>query len=193
VPEFGKKRKIITHAGAVVPGYRVTEDFGKCRAAASSVPLRTPATTSPEIPEAEHRSPVWPAAMQARILVATRGSRRCWRGSASCERSSRRSSRLIHAQVRVITGDIEHIYGPGGEVWDDNALRARNERAERERKIENIRRQAKRRQDETDAEYRRSQAEYDQAVSALNERIERSQSKKVRIEGFSAIKLKAKK
>ena len=32
--------------------------------------------------------------------------------------------------VRVITGDIEHIYGPGGQVLDDDALRARNERAE---------------------------------------------------------------
>lgn len=32
-------------------------------------------------------------------------------------------------QVRVITGDIEHIYGPGGEVLDDADLRARNERA----------------------------------------------------------------
>jgi hypothetical protein len=33
--------------------------------------------------------------------------------------------------VRVITGDIEHIYGPGGQLLDDDALRARNERAER--------------------------------------------------------------
>jgi hypothetical protein len=32
-------------------------------------------------------------------------------------------------QVRVITGDIEHIYGPGGELLDDAELRARNERA----------------------------------------------------------------
>jgi hypothetical protein len=35
--------------------------------------------------------------------------------------------------VRVITGDIEHIYGPGGQLLDDDALRARNERAERVR------------------------------------------------------------
>jgi hypothetical protein len=32
--------------------------------------------------------------------------------------------------VRVISGDIEHIYGPGGKLLDDDALRARNERAE---------------------------------------------------------------
>jgi hypothetical protein len=64
---------------------------------------------------------------------------------------SRLRSRRRRTWLRVITGDIEHIYGPGGEVWDDDALRARNERAERERNIENIRRQAKRRQDETDA------------------------------------------
>jgi hypothetical protein len=38
-----------------------------------------------------------------------------------------------YAQVRVITGDIEHIYGPGGQILDDDALRARNERAERVR------------------------------------------------------------
>jgi hypothetical protein len=31
--------------------------------------------------------------------------------------------------VRVITGDIEHVYGPGGQLLDDDALRARNERA----------------------------------------------------------------
>jgi hypothetical protein len=38
-----------------------------------------------------------------------------------------------YAQVRVITGGIEHIYGPGGQLQDDDTLRARNERAERER------------------------------------------------------------
>jgi F0F1-type ATP synthase epsilon subunit len=83
-----------------------------------------------------------------------------------------------YPQVRVITGDTEHIYGPGGQVLDDAALRAQNEQAERARQIENIRRQAQRRQDEADAAYQRSKAEYDQAVSELNERIERSQSKK---------------
>ena len=35
----------------------------------------------------------------------------------------------VAQQVRVITGDIEHIYGPRGEVLDDAELRARNERA----------------------------------------------------------------
>ena len=49
-----------------------------------------------------------------------------------------------YAQVRVITGDIEHVYGPGGQVLDDDALRANNERAERTRQIE-IRRRAQRR------------------------------------------------
>ena len=28
----------------------------------------------------------------------------------------------VYAQVRVITGDIEHIYGPGGQLLDDEAL-----------------------------------------------------------------------
>jgi hypothetical protein len=28
-----------------------------------------------------------------------------------------------HAQVKVITGEIEHIYGPGGQLLDDAELR----------------------------------------------------------------------
>jgi hypothetical protein len=31
--------------------------------------------------------------------------------------------------VRVISGDIEHLYGPGGELLDDTDLQARNQRA----------------------------------------------------------------
>jgi hypothetical protein len=33
-----------------------------------------------------------------------------------------------YAQVRVITGDVEHVYGPGGEILDDPQLRAKNQR-----------------------------------------------------------------
>ena len=36
-----------------------------------------------------------------------------------------------YAQVRVITGDVEHIYGPGGEILDDPQLRAKNQRAQK--------------------------------------------------------------
>src|SRR4051794_32392126 len=43
------------------------------------------------------------------------------------------------AQVRVITGDIEHFYGPGGQVLDDAELRARNERVERSRQSKEAR------------------------------------------------------
>ena len=32
-------------------------------------------------------------------------------------------------QVRVISGDVEHVYGPGGELLDDADLQARNQRA----------------------------------------------------------------
>ena len=53
-----------------------------------------------------------------------------------------------HAQVRVITGDIEHVYGPGGQILDDDALRARNEHVERMQQIERDRRDAIRRQEE---------------------------------------------
>jgi len=35
-------------------------------------------------------------------------------------------------QVRVINGDIEHIYGPDGQLLDDAKLRAKNERAQRQ-------------------------------------------------------------
>ena len=45
-----------------------------------------------------------------------------------------------HAQVRIITGDIEHVYGPGGQILDDDALRARNEHVERMQQIERDRR-----------------------------------------------------
>ncbi|WP_439924441.1 hypothetical protein [Nitrobacter sp. JJSN] len=31
-------------------------------------------------------------------------------------------------QVRVISGDIQHVYGPGGELLDDADLQARNQR-----------------------------------------------------------------
>ena len=40
--------------------------------------------------------------------------------------------------VRVITGEVEHIYGPGGQLLDDDALRARNERAERDIQVKRI-------------------------------------------------------
>ena len=35
----------------------------------------------------------------------------------------------IAQQVRVITGDIEHVYGPGAEVLDNADLQARNQHA----------------------------------------------------------------
>ena len=39
-----------------------------------------------ELPEAEHEAPEWQAAMEALMLVATLGGRRCLRASPSCER-----------------------------------------------------------------------------------------------------------
>jgi hypothetical protein len=60
--------------------------------------------------------------------------------------------------VRVITGDIEHIYGPGGQILDDDTLRARNEHAERMRQIERDRQDAIRRQEELDAAAARADA-----------------------------------
>jgi len=53
--------------------------------------------------------------------------------------------------VRVITGDIEHIYGPGGQLLDDDALRARNERAERANILRLREREDAMRQQELDA------------------------------------------
>jgi len=78
-----------------------------------------------------------------------------------------------YAQVRVITGDTEHVYGSGGQLLDDAELRAKNERIERARQIEK-----QRRQEEADAESQRSKAGYDRAISNLNEQVERSRPKR---------------
>jgi hypothetical protein len=55
------------------------------------------------------------------------------------------------AQVRVITGDTEHIYGQGGQLLDDAELRARNERAERAKSLRLREREIAIRQQELDA------------------------------------------
>jgi hypothetical protein len=55
------------------------------------------------------------------------------------------------AQVRVITGDIEHYYGPGGQILDDAELRARNESAERAKILRLREREIALRQQELDA------------------------------------------
>ena len=66
----------------------------------------------------------------------------------------------VYAQsVRVISGGgIEHVYGPGGQVLDDDALRARNERAEKDRQAKRTERETAARQAEADAEYERQNA-----------------------------------
>jgi hypothetical protein len=53
--------------------------------------------------------------------------------------------------VRVITGDVEHVYGPGGQLLDDDALRARNERAERAKILRLREREVAMRRQELDA------------------------------------------
>ena len=40
-------------------------------------------------------------------------------------------------QVRVISGNIEHVYGPGGELLDGADLQARNQRAWEHMQAEN--------------------------------------------------------
>jgi hypothetical protein len=65
--------------------------------------------------------------------------------------------------VRMISGDIEHIYGSGGQLLDDDALRARNERAERDIQVKRIERDTALRQEEAEAEYERQRALADQA------------------------------
>jgi len=40
-----------------------------------------------------------------------------------------------YAQVRIITGDVEHYYGPGGEILDTQ-LREKNQRAKRQMRSE---------------------------------------------------------
>ena len=53
-----------------------------------------------------------------------------------------------YAQVRVITGDIEHVYGPGGQVLDDEALQRQNARRESARVEMQRQREITRRQEE---------------------------------------------
>jgi hypothetical protein len=68
-----------------------------------------------------------------------------------------------YAQVRVITGGIEHVYGTGGQLLDDDALRAQNERAERELQVK---RDKAARQEAAEAESKRQKALADQAAAA---------------------------
>ena len=46
------------------------------------------------------------------------------------------SSSSFAQQVRVISGDIEHVYGRGGELLDDADLQARNQRAREQMQAE---------------------------------------------------------
>jgi len=39
-------------------------------------------------------------------------------------------------EIRVFSGDFEHIYGPGGQLRDSPELRAKNQRAERQMREE---------------------------------------------------------
>jgi len=48
------------------------------------------------------------------------------------------SSSSFAQQVRVISGDIEHVYGRGGEVLDDADLQARNQRASEQIQAERL-------------------------------------------------------
>ena len=41
-------------------------------------------------------------------------------------------------EVRVINGDIEHVYGPGGQILDDADLQARNQRASEQIQAERL-------------------------------------------------------
>jgi hypothetical protein len=54
-------------------------------------------------------------------------------------------------QVRVFTGDIEHVYGPGAQILDDADLQARNQRVW-ERKQAEKQLAIERRQTELEAE-----------------------------------------
>ena len=56
-----------------------------------------------------------------------------------------------YSQVRVITGDTEHIYGQGGQLLDDETLQLQNERAERAKILRLREREDAMRQQELDA------------------------------------------
>jgi hypothetical protein len=67
--------------------------------------------------------------------------------------------------VRVINGNIERFYGPGGQLLDDDVLRARNEPAERELQVQRIERDMAVRHEEADAEYEREKAHAEAAAA----------------------------
>src|SRR6266536_4694374 len=66
-------------------------------------------------------------------------------------------------QVRVLNGDTEHVYGPGGHLLDDRAMREKNARAEELRRIQ------------------RERAEYERRMQAIQENYDRAMADKRRL------------
>ena len=90
--------------------------------------------------------------------------------------------------VRVISGGgIEHVYGPGGTLLDDDSLRARNERAENELRVKRTEREMAARQAEADAEYNRRNALADLAAAADYEQMQLSGSTGFALPGPSRV------
>jgi hypothetical protein len=85
-----------------------------------------------------------------------------------------------NAQVRVISGDVQHIYGPKGELLDDADMRAENARVEAQRRArqeQRARREYQDRLDEIRTDLARRRAELDQSIATHEENQRRRQSK----------------
>jgi hypothetical protein len=88
------------------------------------------------------------------------------------------------AQVRVITGDVEHIYGPGGQVIDSRALQEQNARAEERMRRERY----ERRMRAIREDYERAQTEYNRSMADIEERrgeIEENAARRARGRGWN--------
>ena len=76
-------------------------------------------------------------------------------------------------QVRVLNGDVEHIYGSGGQLLDNRALQERNARIEERKRIERQQAEYDRRMQAIKEDHDRSMADIEQRRSDLEEEAQR--------------------
>jgi len=76
-------------------------------------------------------------------------------------------------QVRVLNGDIEHFYGPGGELLDNRALQEKNARIEERARIQRERAEYERRMQAIQENYDRAMANIRQRQEDIQEGAER--------------------
>jgi hypothetical protein len=76
-------------------------------------------------------------------------------------------------QVRVLNGDTEHVYGPGGQLLDDRTMREKYARAEERRRVQRERAEYERRMQSIQENSDRAMADIRQSREAIQESAER--------------------